>query len=116
MSAAHGSRSDRRGDAPSLITSAQPGTSTDFNSRQIRYLIIMGIRVASFISMIWVPSPWRWVLFAAAVVLPAIAVMFANQADQRTDRGKFESPQVRRFGITGSHPQELDDDRTEHDD
>ncbi|SDS05023.1 DUF3099 domain-containing protein [Microlunatus soli] len=108
MSAAHGSRTGRRGDNPSLITSAQPGASEDFRGRQIRYVVTMGFRVACFIAMIWVPNPWRWLLFAAAVVLPAIAVMFANQADQRSDRGTFETGSGPRFSITGSSLGELD--------
>jgi predicted tellurium resistance membrane protein TerC len=83
-SAAHGSR-----ERP-LITDAQEGASADLKQRQIRYVITMGFRVACFISMLWVPSPWRWFLLGAAVVLPYIAVIFANQADQRTHTGKFE--------------------------
>jgi len=33
--------------------------------------------------MILVDGPFRWVLFGAAVVLPYIAVVVANQANQR---------------------------------
>jgi len=89
-----------------VITDAQQGASIDLKQRQIRYAITMGFRVACFISMIWVPSPWRWFLLAAAVVLPYIAVIFANQADQRTQPSKFE-----RGGkeIENSERKELDD-------
>ena len=73
-----------------MITDAQEGASADLKQRQIRYAITMAFRVACFISMIWVPGPWRWFLLGAAVVLPYIAVIFANQADQRTDRTGFE--------------------------
>lgn len=78
----------------------------------------MAFRVACFISMIWVPSPWRWLLFGAAVVLPAIAVMFANQADQRSDRGTFDTASGPRFSITGSNPGEVNsgDSRSDEDD
>lgn len=86
MRAPHGSRHRQA----ELITDAQAGASADLRSRQVRYLITMGFRVACFIAMIWVPSPWRWILLGAAVVLPYIAVLFANQADQRRDRGGFE--------------------------
>jgi len=73
-----------------VITDAQEGASADLKQRQLRYVITMAFRVACFISMIWVPSPWRWILLGAAVVLPYIAVIFANQADQRTNRSGFE--------------------------
>ncbi|MBO0813002.1 MAG: DUF3099 domain-containing protein [Microlunatus sp.] len=99
-SAAHGPR-----ERP-LITDAQEGSSADLKQRQIRYVITMAFRVACFISMLWVPSPWRWFLLAGAVVLPYIAVIFANQADQRTHTGTFE-----RGGreLEDSRRRELDD-------
>lgn len=111
MSAVHGTRSGRRGDSRSLITTAQPGASSDFHSRQVRYLITMAFRVACFVAMIWVPNPWRWLLFGAAVILPAIAVMFANQADQRSNRGRFETASPTRFSVTGSRIAELEPDQ-----
>ncbi|WP_229670097.1 DUF3099 domain-containing protein [Microlunatus endophyticus] len=83
-SAAHGSHQRP------VITDAQEGASADLKQRQTRYAITMAFRVACFISMIWVPSPWRWILLAGAVVLPYIAVIFANQADQRTEHVSFE--------------------------
>ena len=43
----------------------------------------MAFRTACFIAMIFVDGPLRWVLFAGAVVLPYIAVIVANQANQR---------------------------------
>lgn len=89
-----------------MITDAQQGASADLKQRQIRYAITMAFRVACFISMVFVPSPWRWFLLIGAVVLPYIAVIFANQADQRTDRTGFE-----RGGkeLENSKPKELDD-------
>ncbi|WP_168207565.1 DUF3099 domain-containing protein [Microlunatus elymi] len=86
MGAAHSARHEHA----NLITNAQPGASEDLKSRQIRYGLTMAFRVACFISMIWVPSPYRWFLLGAAVVLPYIAVIFANQADQRSDHSDFE--------------------------
>ena len=86
MRATHGSRPHQA----SLITNAQRPASADLKSRQIRYGVTMAFRVACFISMIWVPSPYRWVLLGAAVVLPYIAVIIANQADQRGQSGSFE--------------------------
>lgn len=86
MRATHGSRSHQA----SVITNAQPGASADLKARQVRYGLTMAFRVACFIAMIWVPSPYRWFLLGAAAVLPYIAVIFANQADQRGIRGGFD--------------------------
>lgn len=66
-----------------VITDARSGTSQELSSRQKRYAITMAFRTACFISMIFVPGPFRWVLFAGAVFLPYVAVIFANQAQQR---------------------------------
>jgi Protein of unknown function (DUF3099) len=48
--------------------------------RSSRYLLTMGIRIACFILMVVItPYGWyTWVFGAAAVVLPYIAVVFAN--------------------------------------
>jgi hypothetical protein len=112
---AHGSRHRQA----ELITDAQTGTSADLKSRQIRYVITMGFRVACFVAMIWVPSPYRWILLGAAVVLPYIAVIFANQADQRHDRGEFDrggpidAPQIDSWTIRQleAPPEHRHDDR-----
>lgn len=53
-------------------------------SREKRYAITMAIRTACFVSMIFVPGPFRWVLLAGAIFLPYIAVVLANQANTRT--------------------------------
>jgi hypothetical protein len=72
----------RRG-ATAVITNARSGTSEEMASRVRRYTITMAFRTACFISMIFVHGSFRWVLFAGAVVLPYIAVVLANQANQR---------------------------------
>lgn len=66
-----------------MITDARDGASHDLDQRQRRYLLAMGFRVACFIGMIFVPGWPRWALFGAAVVLPYIAVLVANQANER---------------------------------
>lgn len=65
-----------------VITNARTGTSRDLRSRERRYAITMTFRVLCFVAMIFVSGPFRWVLLAGAVVLPYVAVLFANQADQ----------------------------------
>jgi hypothetical protein len=76
-----------RGSAP-LITDARMGTSEEMSSRIRRYTITMAFRTACFVSMIFVPGAFRWVLFACAVVLPFIAVIAANQVNQHFRAGK----------------------------
>lgn len=89
-----GSEQDRRGPrpgggvafgsfSPTTITDARSGASAELSRRQRRYAITMAFRTACFIAMIFVPGVFRWILFACAVFLPYVAVLFANQADQR---------------------------------
>jgi hypothetical protein len=59
------------------------GNSAEMSSRIRRYTITMAFRTACFLSMLLVDGPLRWVLFVAAVVLPYVAVVLANQANQR---------------------------------
>jgi hypothetical protein len=66
-----------------LITDARPGTSADISQRQKRYIITMTFRTACFLAMIFVSGPLRWVLFGCALILPYVAVVFANQANRK---------------------------------
>lgn len=68
------------------ITDARSGASAEQATRQRRYAITMAFRTACFIAMVFVPGVFRWILFGCAVFLPYIAVIFANQANQR-DQG-----------------------------
>ncbi len=70
-----------------MITDAQDSTSAELSRRQKRYVITMLFRLACFIAIFFVPGVWRWVLGAAAVFLPYIAVILANQADTRRRGG-----------------------------
>jgi len=84
-----------------VITTARMGTSVEMSSRIRRYTITMAFRTACFISMILVEGPFRWVLFAAAVLLPYIAVVVANQANQRGRSGQLSPvPPVDNLQIT----------------
>lgn len=67
------------------ITSAQPGRSVDLHRRQMRYLISMGIRTVCFVAAVIATGPLRWIFVACAILLPYIAVVFANTARKRTD-------------------------------
>ncbi|MCB7137285.1 DUF3099 domain-containing protein [Cellulosimicrobium marinum] len=63
------------------ITSAQQPLAEDQARRTRRYLVQMGIRLVCFVAAIavWSTLPWlTFVLAAAAVVLPYVAVLGAN--------------------------------------
>jgi len=55
-----------------------------------RYSITMAFRLACFVGMVFVHGWLRWSLLAFAVILPYVAVVLANQADQRTRNGRVE--------------------------
>lgn len=64
------------------ITTAQPTRSTDIAARQRRYLMSMAIRTVCFVGAVAVGPGWlRWVLVAGAVLLPYVAVVFANEPE-----------------------------------
>jgi hypothetical protein len=71
--------------AAPVITTARTGATAEMNSRVRRYTITMAFRTACFIAMIWAPGVFRWILFGCALFLPYIAVVFANQANRRSD-------------------------------
>jgi hypothetical protein len=60
--------------------------------RARRYLVQMGLRLVCFLAAIFLADGWlRWVLVAAAVVLPYSAVLFANAG---RDRVSYDSSVV----------------------
>jgi len=67
-----------------VITDARSPASVEQQSRVKRYALTMGFRTLCFVAMVFVDGPMRWVLFAGAVVLPYVAVIVANQANQRS--------------------------------
>ena len=89
-----------------MITDARGAASDELAGRMRRYTITMAFRLACFISMIFVSGWVRWVLLGAAVLLPYIAVVLANQSDQRSKSGTVErgapvdAPQI----TTGTAP------------
>lgn len=80
-----------RGSGATVITDARVSTSAEMSSRMKRYAITMAFRTACFISMVFVRGPLLWVLFACAVFLPYVAVVVANQANQRTKKGSVST-------------------------
>ena len=68
----------------SSITTARAGTSVDTSQRIRRYTITMAFRTVCFLAAVILAHGWlQWVLFAGAVFLPYVAVLLANQADQK---------------------------------
>ena len=62
------------------ITDAPRPLSQDIRSRESKYLMAMGIRVVAFLLIVILPIAWPWKLGLAvlALVLPYIAVVYAN--------------------------------------
>jgi Protein of unknown function (DUF3099) len=96
MAETTGRRGPGRGRRPVLITDAPPSVAQEIRYREIRYVIMMGIRALCLIVAtvlvtshvrylgIWVP-----VLIASALVLPWLAVILAN--DRRPRRAGYPS-------------------------
>jgi hypothetical protein len=68
----------RRHQPVQSVTTARTAHSDDVDTRQRRYLLIMGIRIACLPLAIVVQGWARWVFIVGAVVLPYVAVVVAN--------------------------------------
>ncbi|WP_289232882.1 DUF3099 domain-containing protein [Barrientosiimonas endolithica] len=75
-------RHDQTSSVPSA-TSLPANPRDDHDNRVRNYLISMGIRTACFVGAFVFTGVLRWVCVALAVVLPYVAVIFANAAQQR---------------------------------
>ena len=73
-----------RAAATAVITDARDAGSKELSSRMWRYGIAMAFRLACFVGIVFVDGWLRWMLLAFAVFLPYVAVLMANQADERT--------------------------------
>jgi hypothetical protein len=73
---------DKRGqhDVVYGITDAPKPLSQDIRSRESKYLMAMGTRVVAFLLIVILPIAWPWKLGLAvlALVLPYVAVVYAN--------------------------------------
>jgi hypothetical protein len=65
------------------VTGARTSLSEDVRGRTQRYLISMGIRTACVVGAVFTGGVLRWVLVAAAIGLPYIAVVMANAGRER---------------------------------
>jgi type III secretory pathway component EscV len=90
VSAAQGDRSHSRHPAAVVITDARGASSVELSGRVRRYTYAMAFRMACFLGMVFVEGWLRWTLLAFAVFLPYVAVVLANQADERTTVNEVE--------------------------
>ncbi len=65
------------------ITGAPRSLKADIRSREVRYLLSMGVRTACFIGAFVTHGIVRWLLIVAAFVLPYVAVVIANAGRER---------------------------------
>ncbi len=86
------------------ITAARRGVRDDVNSRTRRYLVSMGVRTVCFVLAVVTDGWLRWVLIAAAVLLPYLSVVFANGGRERVvNLPETDLPDERRaIGGTGT--------------
>lgn len=79
-----------RSSAPAVITDARGASSVEISRRVKRYTLAMAFRMACFLGMVFVDGWLRWTLLAFAVFLPYVAVLIANEADERTTTTEIE--------------------------
>lgn len=76
-----------RRDEPVLITSAAEARPEEIRRREQRYVLMMLFRVVCFVLAVVAFTGWlRIVAVGVAVILPWIAVVFANGGPPRSDR------------------------------
>ena len=98
-----------------LITNARQPKSLDAEQRNKRYLISMAVRVACFLGGVAAPTPWNWVLFVGAAIIPPIAVALANAVDLRRtpDATDDASTQLKELTPDTVVPGSVEDDPAE---
>ncbi|GGT07112.1 DUF3099 domain-containing protein [Nonomuraea spiralis] len=91
----------RKKQAVHQVTDARPSLTADIRKREVAYLIKMGIRTICLILAVVVPVPWpyRLLFIAAAVFLPYIAVIGANERGEPAPPPDFQSPEANQTEI-----------------
>jgi hypothetical protein len=98
---------------PVLITEAEPSQAEQTDARKRRYLITMGIRMASLIAaaLTYQVSVWLMAVFAIlGTVLPWIAVVMANDGPpkKRVDVNRYTPPRPDRILESGTKARVID--------
>ena len=83
---------DRRSTSAVRVTTAPMSRNDELRGRQRRYLVSMGIRTVCFVGAVLTDGVLRWVLVAAAVLLPYVSVVFANTEGRRDDGYLLDDP------------------------
>jgi len=99
----------RHHDEPVRITTAASSPAADIAARQRRYVISMGIRTVCFVAAIVADGWLRWVLIVAALLLPYVAVVMANNSNTRSDGfmlrdGEYARPELTAPPTTEGRP------------
>ncbi|KUG57873.1 DUF3099 domain-containing protein [Nesterenkonia jeotgali] len=89
------------------ITDAPQKHSDEQNSRMVRYAVSMSIRMVCFILAVILQNWMTWVLLAAAVVLPYVAVTTANVGADRY-MGRRQSEDLDSPALLGTAHEEGD--------
>jgi amino acid transporter len=100
----------RHPDEPVRITTAAASPTEDIAARQRRYVISMGIRTACFVAAIVADGWLRWVLIVAALLLPYVAVVMANNSSSKSDGfmlrdGDYTRPELTAGPESGPRPE-----------
>jgi len=77
------------------ITDAGVSLSDDQVGRTRKYLWSMALRTVCFVGAVVTPSPWRWFMIVAALLLPYLAVVVANAGRERSDDQNVQFVEVR---------------------
>jgi hypothetical protein len=85
-------RRARHETAPVRITTAPTSHHDDIDRRRRRYVFSMGVRTACFIGSVLTDGWVRWILVAAAFILPYVAVVMANVASPRIEGADLVPP------------------------
>ncbi len=76
-------RTKSQPDSVYQITGVRRGITEDVNARQRRYVMSMGVRTVCFILAVVTHGWWQAVFLVGAIVLPYVAVVFANGGRER---------------------------------
>ena len=104
-----------RGQQVPLVTQARRPKSEDISYRQHRYLIMMGIRVICFaIAIILFVEHLRWLVLVPAVgaiLIPYIAVVFANGGREPDNQRGFLEHRPKRTALPNPSDSDANDQR-----
>jgi len=81
------------------ITTAASSRADDIAARQRRYVLSMGVRTVCFVAAVVAEGWLRWTLIVAALLLPYVAVVMANNTATKSDGfalqdGEYTRPEL----------------------